>query len=114
MSQNSEARKRHEATPSDPDTFGVYFDRTEYRDFHPTPGMVKDFKCMSATRSSYWSFGPVPSISVEVPGGPLRLSGPLYNLRATLDALELAYDRLVNPPAVTNPATSASPLKADD
>ena len=110
---NSEARKRHEATPSDPNTFGVYFDRTEYRDFHPTPSMTKEFKCRSSTRSSYWSFGPTPSIAVDVPGGPLRLSGPLYNLRATLDALELAYDRLANPPAPTNPYTSAGPLRRD-
>ena len=114
MTQNSEARKRTEETVSDPDTFGLYFDRTEYRNFVPVPVAVKEFKCLSSTRSSYWSFGEVPSIAVDVPGGPLRLSGPLYNLRATLDALELAYDRLANPPAPTNPWSSAGPLRADD
>ena len=111
MTANSEARKRTDETVSDPNTFGVYFDRREYRDFTPSPRNVQVHRCLHAPRAHYWDYDAFPNISVSTAGATARFSGPLDNLRATLDALELAYDRLVNPPAPTNPHTSGRSMK---
>ena len=110
MTANSEARKRTENA----ETFGVFFDRSDYRDFQPPGRGVHEYRTFPGARSHYWTYDTDPWIAVEVRGGrPVKFMGPLADLRGVIDALELAYDRIANPPARTNPYTSAGPLRRD-
>ena len=109
MTANSEARKRSENA----NTFGVYFDRSDYRDFMPPSRGMSEFRTFPGARSHYWDYDDGPWIAVEVHGGPVKFRGPLPELRGVIDALELAYDRLANPPVPTNPYSSAGPLRRD-
>lgn len=82
-------------------TFGLFLDRSDFRDFHPRPMDTTTFRARTYARGAC-GYGE-PSIAVDSGGGlTIQITGSHEEIRAVLDQLELAYDRLVNPPARTH------------
>ena len=86
------------------DVVTVTVPRSAYRGAVPVPWSTHS--CKVAPDSQVWAQdrGEVSAITL-ISWSSVELVGDLESLRNALDQMELAYDRLVNPPAATNPYT---------
>ena len=90
------------------DEFAVYLDRDDYRGGMPAPISTKVHKVGPTPQVWQSSRDGVDTITL-IGYSAIALTGTRAQLREALDQLELAYDRLENPPAATNPWTQGHP-----